>query len=230
MQKKTDNCRHCKIVIDLINNDVSITDALFCLKLLVDDLNDNTITEWIESELEGYKNNDSVPSYRTKTTPIYGLVQIIGAGNLINREMNIPIKKEYLHILDIAICDNIAAIEKWASKDNRDKKMPVDLRVANSAADMNISEMCQIMNAWHPLPQACFLEITNAVKNRVINILLKLEKKYGNLDNYLIDYGNKVEKDNISKEITTIIFNDNSTKIGDNNSITKSVIGDKNEY
>lgn len=57
---------------------------------------------------------------------------------------------------------------------------------------------------------------------------MELEKKYGNLDDYYIDFSNKKEEKEIIKNITNII-NDNSIHIGDNNKIESSNVGVGNE-
>ena len=67
--------------------------------------------------------------------------------------------------------------------------MPVDLRITNSITALEISKAVQIMQAWMPIPPAAFDEIRNAVRGRVLAILMSLEKEYGNIDEYYIDFG-----------------------------------------
>ena len=74
--KKT---KHSEIIIDLIKNKASVSDALYQLKLLISDLNDNSIINWINSELEGYRNGDNMPPYRRLKSPLYGESNIIVA-------------------------------------------------------------------------------------------------------------------------------------------------------
>lgn len=222
--------KHSEIIISLIKNTNSITDALYQLKLLISDLNDNSITNWINSELEGYKDDDNIPPYRHLKSTLYGEIQYASLGNLINRKMQIPVKIEHLNLLEIKLKYSISVIEKWAKEDSSDKKMSFDLRTATHIADMNLSEMCQIMSAWLPLAPASFSEITNSVKNKILDILMELENKYGNLDDYTIDFKDKKDRDATSKTIVNIIYNDNSVKVGDKNKIDSSVLGDNNEH
>jgi hypothetical protein len=226
----TKNTKHSDIIIDLIKNKTSVSDALYQLKLLISDLNDNSIINWINSELEGYKSDNNVPPYRILKSPLYGEVQYYSGGSLINRKMQIPIKTKYLNLLEFKIKDNISAIEKWAKESPSDKKMSFDLRIASQIADMNLSEVCQIMGAWLPIAPASFSEITNSVKNKILDILMELENKYGILDDYTIDFKDKKDRDATSKTIVNIIYNDNSVKVGDKNKINSSAIGDNNEH
>lgn len=222
--------KHSEIIIDLIKNKTSVSDALYQLKLLISDLNDNSIINWINSELEGYRNDDNMPPYRKLKSPLYGEIQYYSGGSLINRKMQIPVKTKHLNLLEFKMKDNISVIEKWAKEDSSDKKMPFDLRIASQIADMNLSEMCQIMGAWLPIASASFSEITNSVKNKILDILIELENKYDNLDDYTIDFKDKKDKDTTSKTIINIIYNDNSIKVGDKNKIDSSVLGDNNEH
>lgn len=226
----TKKMKHSEIIIDLIKNKTFVSDALYQLKILLSDLGNDSVKSWINSELEGYRDVDSIPPYRHIKTPLYGEVQYVILGNLINRKMQIPVKTEHIDHLEITMKDNISIIEKWAKEDSSDKKMPFDLRLASYIADMNLSEMCQIMSAWFPVAPASFSEITNSVKNKILDILMELENKYGNLDDYTIDFKDKKDRDATSKTIVNIIYNDNSIKVGDKNKIDSSVLGDNNEH
>lgn len=224
------NTKHSGIIIDLIKNKVFVSDVLYQLKLLVPDLNDDSIVNWINSELEGYKDSDNIPPYRHLKSPLYGEIQYYSSGSLISRKMQIPVKTKHLNLLEYTMKDNISVIEKWAKEDSSDKKMPFDLRIASNIADINLSEMCQIMGAWLPIASASFSEITNSVKNRILDILMELENKYGNLDDYTIDFKDKKDRDATSKTIINIIYNNNSIKVGDKNKIDGSILGDNNEH
>ena len=58
---------------------------------------------------------------------------------------------------------------------------------------------------------------------------MKLEKQYGNLDNYYIDFSNEKTKKEVVKVINNIIYTDNSVHIGNENIIEKSNVGVGNE-
>ena len=62
-----------------------------------------------------------------------------------------------------------------------------------------------------------------------MSILKELEKQYGNLDDYYIDFENDSKEKKVVNNITNIIF-DKSIKIGDGNDISKSIVGDDNEH
>ena len=87
--KKT---KHSEIIIDLIKNKTSVSDVLYQLKLPLSELGDDSVRSWINSELEGYRDDDSMPPYRYIKSPLYGEIQYVNFGNLINRKMQIPVK------------------------------------------------------------------------------------------------------------------------------------------
>ena len=68
--------------------------------------------------------------------------------------------------------------------------------------------------------------IMSIIESRLIDILLVLEKRYGNLDELDININdkNKDERTAIIKQIIYIIYNDNSVEIGNNNRIKDTTI------
>ena len=64
--------------------------------------------------------------------------------------------------------------------------------------------------------------ILSRVESLALTLLIDLDKYYGNLDSLDIEYKSTIEQKLIEKEIVNIIFEDNSVRIGDNNSLNKS--------
>ena len=67
------------------------------------------------------------------------------------------------------------------------------------------------------------------IKDKLLEIFKMLEKNYGNLDDLYIDFSDNLKKDKIAKALISIVNNDNSIRIGNNNQFKDSVIGDENE-
>lgn len=70
--------------------------------------------------------------------------------------------------------------------------------------------------------------ILHKLKSKVLKIFIELEKKYGNLDDYYIDFSNNKEEKEAAQNIINIIT-DNSVHIGDSNQIESSNLGVGNE-
>ena len=74
-----------------------------------------------------------------------------------------------------------------------------------------------------------YTNVLHLLKDKLIDIFKKLEKQYGNLDEYYIDFKSNQAKKDTTKELLQIIYNDNSVKIGSNNRIDKSKVGNSND-
>ncbi len=227
--------KHSQITISVAKGEKMLTDALFELKILLSDLGNSEITAWIENELNGYPPNKGCapPPYRKLKGTMLGTIQSIEMGRIINRRMVIPIKTDKMSFVDTYIWDNITSIEKYANDDSKseNRQIPVDLRVANSIADIELEPpYSQIISAGIIIPPSKYTDITNGVKQKILDILLLLEKTYGSINDYVIDFNSSKEKAKTAKQIINIVYNNSDNiSVGDNNKIDKSLIGKENE-
>lgn len=222
--------KRSKIIVELIKDTISVVQAMDILNLLLQDNNDKKIKDWINSEVNGYNENDNIPDYRILDAEIVGNYIV---GNMYNglqcTNQTIPIKSEYTKTLKkIEVSSGLNEILQLslAEKGNEEHSliMPLNVVMAQQATIIN----GQIISANRRLTIYAYTNILNKLKSKVLNILIELEKKYGNLDDYYIDFANKKEEKEINKTIINIIH-DNSIKIGDKNKIESSNIGDSNE-
>ena len=79
--------------------------------------------------------------------------------------------------------------------------------------------MTALLSAFVKISQTQIENIFSKVENMVLDVLLLLEKEFGNLDELDIDLSTKdeTEIENITNNIMVIFYNDNSVTIGDNN-------------
>lgn len=223
MKKKILGRNKSQFLIDLVNNKISISDALFRLKILLNDLESDEINEWIDNEINGYHNDSKIPEYRKYSGQIFGNIQ---QGRYTYNEINIPIKNEYKEIRTISLKENITAVEEFSNfEETKDSQLvyPIDINLINAAASILFDEFTQIYKANMYIPKSVFTKILNNVKSTIINILLNLQKKYGyeNIDNLNLPIQSKEKEIN---DIKNIIY------IGDKAKIKNSIIGDKNEH
>lgn len=221
MTNKINERNKSQFLIDIVNNTITLSDALFRLKILLTDLESDEINDWIDNELNGYSRDSKIPEYRKYNGQIFGNIQ---QGYYTYSDINIPIKEEFNEIRVINLKENITAIEDFSKIDeskNSQLIYPIDINVINAAASIHFDELTQIYKANMIIPKSVFIKILNNVKNVIINILLNLEKKYGykNIDNLNLPIESKTKQ---IEEIKSIIY------IGDNVSIKNSVVGDKN--
>lgn len=224
--KTAKTMKRSKIIVEIASGNKKITNALFELKLLLSDLGDQEVTTWIDSELSGYGASDNIPEYRKFEGTLCGNVEQAVANKILQHKMAIPIKDEYPDFNQRYLRENITAIEEYGTNpSSKEISIPIDLVDANHVTALMIGNSVQIMGAWLKIPPSTYTAILNAVKSRVLDILLMLEKKYGNLDDYTIDFGKDEERAEISQIVVNIIHNDNSISMGDNNKINKSKVG-----
>ena len=70
--------------------------------------------------------------------------------------------------------------------------------------------MITCMKLEQVIDKTSFLEILSNVKTKLISILLRLEKEFGNLDNLDIDVGlkNDIELENLNDSISKTLYHD----------------------
>lgn len=214
-----------KIIVELIRDEINVVQAMDILKLLLQDNDNEEINKWLTNEINGYTKGEKIPPYRIISCDIRGNVM---AGWSVISKMNIPVKDEFKTLVSkVEVNQSINEIlqfskaEQETENHNLTMKMPLDY--INSIALVN----GQVTHACRELSVYAFTNIINSLKPIVLNILLELEKIYGNLDYYYIDLKDKDKKEKANSVIINII--DNSINIGDHNKIKKSNIGENNE-
>lgn len=73
----------------------------------------------------------------------------------------------------------------------------------------------------------CIDNIFSVIENRLLDVLILLEKEFGNLDDLDLNASTKTTDDieKIANRIIVIVYNDQSVRMGDNNKIKNSSLG-----
>ncbi len=218
--------KRSKVIIDLINNEINIEQAFEALDFLLEDIKDKKIKKWLDNEINGYKDVKDIPSYRILEANIKGNYI---AGRFQCKNHDIPLKPEKIkEFTTIKISQPISQIVQFsmAEKEGNGHSLTIPLHPV-IAQDISLING-EVISAYKELSIYAFTNLVSKIKTKLLSIFKELEKQYGNLDDYYIDLGDKKKEEKITKSLITII-NDNSTHIGDNNSIKESIIGDNNE-
>lgn len=200
------------------------------LSILLDDFKDKKIRQWLNSEINGYDDKADVPEYRIIGANITGNY-IVGTlyHGLKCTNQPIPIAPEYIEeYTKIKVTSGINEILQMSTTEKENKNhclvKPIHVLLAQEISILN----GEILSANQTISIYAFTNILNKLKSILIKIFKELENKYGNLDEYYIDFtDSKVEKE-IAKKLINIIF-DNSIHMGDKNKIESSNIGISNE-
>ena len=224
-----------KIIIDIANGIIDTQIALKRTKILLQELNNDSIMTWINSEIEGYSSEIEVPQYRKITGTLRGsYFKGSMANHITYTNVSLPLGqmpedlREMMLITDVT--DGIEALRQMVTDCMQSehkglvKSLPAD--IYPSIAHYNNDPYMIITSANVDLNMPQIMNIFPKVENILLDILYYLEKQFGNLDEFDLDTNSKSEKElnEIISHIQVIIYNDSRVTVGDNNRIKSSSI------
>lgn len=216
-----------KIIKDLIMDNINVLQAMQSLDFMLEDINDEEIKKWVKNELNGYQNNDDIPKYRKTTAMLIGNVQI---GYSLYKNINIPISDpEAIEMFTkVEMREPISTIMQMAKAENESEVH--SLLLETSAVLVNHYQLTNgsVISAHRKLNLYAYNNIIAMIKDKLLEIFKVLEENYGNLDELYIDFSDNSKKDIIIKELISIVYNDNTITLGNNNHIKESIVGNKN--
>lgn len=208
------------IIKDFAGSKVSVEIALKQLKVLLAEFDKPEMLKWVNAELQGYDDTDVLPEYRV----------IVGnlVGNFLNyytkcTHISIPLKsdapKELVEMCSqVRLYDSLSALRALTETD-REFGRQINASLLPYVQQFSAISMTALLNATVEFSQTQVKNVFSRVENAVLDVLLLLEKEFGNLDDLDIDLTSKSndEIQNIASNIMILLYNDNSIVIGDNN-------------
>ena len=208
------------IIKDFAGGRVSVEIALKQLKVLLAEFDKPEMLKWVNAELQGYDDTDALPEYRV----------IVGnlVGNFLNyytkcTHISIPLKsdapKELVEMCSqVRLYDSLSALRALTETD-REFGRQINASLLPYVQQFSAISMTALLNATVEFSQTQVKNVFSRVENAVLDVLLLLEKEFGNLDDLDIDLTSKSndEIQNIASNIMILLYNDNSIAIGDNN-------------
>ena len=208
------------IIKDFAGGKVSVEIALKQLKVLLAEFDKPEMLKWVNAELQGYDDTDVLPEYRV----------IVGnlVGNFLNyytkcTHISIPLKsdapKELVEMCSqVRLYDSLSALRALTETD-REFGRQINASLLPYVQQFSAISMTALLNATVEFSQTQVKNVFSKVENAVLDVLLLLEKEFGNLDDLDIDLTSKSndEIQNIASNIMILLYNDNSIVIGDNN-------------
>ncbi|RSI15627.1 hypothetical protein D8884_11180 [Streptococcus sanguinis] len=177
--------------------------------IITNSLENEELNDWIEGELNGYSNSDDIPDYRKNIRYIIRYSGINGSfqvnNNVLPESLFTKEIKEALR--SRVITSGIKTIEKAVSGEFN---VSFDLIELAPIVYKKSDYMITCMKLEQVIDKTSFLEILSNVKTKLISILLRLEKEFGNLDNLDIDVGlkNDIELENLNDSISKTLYHD----------------------
>jgi hypothetical protein len=215
-----------RIIKELANNEVPLEVAINRLLIIASDTDNEKLAQWAEKELNGYSNEDNIPSYRIvkvedtifKYSGINGIVQF--------KNVTLPLiellEGEDIGGFNINILDGIKTVEKIVSNNTNDNG-----RDMTALAPMIYNKTgTQCYSIIQKVPENAFENVLNILKTMLLRVLIELDKSYGCLDGLDINIDNKTSEEiaKINMTVNNYIFADNSVHVGDKNKIKNTDI------
>ena len=177
--------------------------------------------------MQGYDDADSLPEYR------------IIAGNLVGNFLNYRIKCTHIGIplrpdapdemfkicTQVELYDSLESLKTLTMSDKEFGRQ-INSSYLPYIQQYSAISMTALLSAVVEISPTQVKNVFSRVENTVLDILLLLEKEFGNLDELDIDLSAKDDKEinNIVNNIMILIYNDSSITIGDNNRIKNTDI------
>ena len=177
--------KRSRIIVDLIQGNIDVEQALNILDLLLEDIKDKKIKKWVDNEINGYKNEKDIPEYRNVRATIVGIIKTYT--HVINN-VNIPVPLENAkQLYNIKVKEGISEVIQMAKAEIESKshnlQIPINLAYINSIAAIN----GEVTHANQELSLYAYNNIVGKLKNKLLSIFKELEKNYGNIYDYYID-------------------------------------------
>lgn len=184
------------LIKDIVDPSIKLKDTLLKVKVLAFSLKNTKLSEWVDNELNGYKNNN-VPAYRVLPSLVYGnLIQDRGMGMLTQNHHQLPI--EYL---EKDIRDSLKEIKIRSSVSELEHMILSGQEYAMSIPHVIFNEITKILSngwvvnsAWSTITPNSIEGILGSIKSDLLTFLLKLSEEIGENENIdIMVHKNKID-------------------------------------
>jgi len=223
-----------KIIKDLANSNVDTLTALKRTKVLLSELQDDELLTWVNNEIVGYSDNAPLPSYRQCSGMLNGsYFKGSFAAHMTYSNVPLPLGKMPEDVKELLLkiefrdgIDSLKELYKSSKSQKGDLVKPIAADFYPMISKYNNDPYMIITSANIIFSAESINNILSVIENKLLDILILLEKKFGLLDELDIDTSNLTtdQIEDIASQIRIIVFNDNSINIGDNNKIKDTSI------
>lgn len=214
-----------QIIKDFTSSSIGIDIALKKLMVLLHDIGDRSLIDWVKNEISGYKDEDiNLPSYR-KLSGVFSADYLVGNSYRYTSYTNSSLPLSHLdnefyeNLLAVHLTQSISTLEILAeNKESLEKSVPPEFfHIIQEGSNAKITNARVLINF------TVIKDLLSKVNAKIVEILLMLENEFGSLDDLDIDISLKKpeELNTIIQNIQVVLY-DNSIHIGDNNKIKNS--------
>ncbi|HEW79115.1 MAG TPA: response regulator receiver protein [Phycisphaerales bacterium] len=218
-------------IIEILSSDTGkLSDALIKTKVLLHKIGHKELVPWVNSELNGYPDRDSVPEYRVLQAQV-----LVNASNGAYRvtSHHIPmghLDKKHRESIETARMDqSLAVLEKFTEKDTGHLQAHIPME-SYGILDKGLGNSYEIESAWSEIGHTSVLQILTQVRSRLLDFILELNDQF---PNELNEEEVKERISNVDAEnlFNSAIFGDNTTiLVGSSNTQTVSNVNIKGDF
>lgn len=223
-----------RIIKELASRQVDISTVLLRTKVLLNDIGDQSLIDWINCELSGYPESDELPDYRVYQGILKGTFLLKYRNGRYEQHTNVSIplfqmpEDQKERLLSVYFYDGVDALNEiysYSESDNPLLEKPIPADSFPYIEKYSGYSNMRILNASVLIDSTLALRVLSIIENKLLETLLLLEKEFGCLDELDIDTSsvNSYDKERIAEKINLIIF-DKSVHIGNDNKIKNTDI------
>ncbi|CAM4368762.1 hypothetical protein [Gillisia limnaea] len=213
------------IVQDLVDSEKKLKDTLLKVQVLAFKIKNEKLKNWVDSELNGYKDNN-IPEYRIIPTPVSGnLVQNRGFGGFLTRNnTTLPIeylkKETYKRVTRLEFSSKVSEIERMLAQD---KSYHIDIpHYIYIEFNESLANGWEVDAAWQKISLNSLEGILSSIKSNLLTFLLELNQEIGDNEDYSIMVKEKNVDKLFEKTIGSISGKTVNVQIGDRSMKTVS--------
>lgn len=167
-------------IIDLLMNEAgSLNEALLKTKVLLHKIGQKELAEWVNNEISGYNDPESVPSYR--------IIQARMMGNIANirfmyQNQTLPVshldKNFRDHLQTVTLEQSLGVLEELVGDGKCSLKAPTPPELF-SMFSQAYSGGYTVQSAWSQIEQTQIRQVLIEVRSRLLDFILALQEKIG---------------------------------------------------
>lgn len=164
-----------------ISQTTDIPTLLRMCKLLAARISHEQFAQWVDKELYGYPNVDSLPDYRVVRVESYG--QFIGGFSRADK-MQIPVsilpkemQKQYRHAYMGSCISAYSVLIEGDKTGSLQEQWPLNLAIHYAS---KITNDMQCVSAWKEIPVGAVVSLLDSVKSRILGFVIDLEREAPN--------------------------------------------------
>lgn len=209
-----------ELIEELTDKNNLLTDILIKTKVLAFKLKNKELSDWIDSELNGYENSN-LPTYRLLSCQIIGSVS-----NGFQRAKNFPIpligldKKLREGMQTVTLSQSISTLDEFVQNEKGGKMIMNIPPEMYGYLSKDLDNGFVIEYARREIDRIQVLQTLTSVRTKLLDFLLKINEEIGDADD-VKPLTQGVLKEKVASTFHSSVFGDNTTIIvGDHNTQT----------